>query len=475
MHQIGTKGKFRSGWLIPTALGFALVLVLLVGISLGWLNLFPTTALAGGPVTRYVAPGGDDTANTCDTMGSPCATIQHALNNAVAGDTILVAGGTYTENLTIPVSSTIMGGYEPISWTQDTTMYPSAVDGSSGGFVVALVPGISVTLNGLSLVNSVPDIIGDGGGINVEASSLTLKQVKVMHNQSNGDGGGMYASDAKLMIYDSEFSHNTAPACCGGLHLGNGSHAMIMNTTIYSNTAGNEAGGIGLFFGSVLTMTNSTIDSNVTTGVNGQAGGLLAMWYVTTTLESTQISNNQTADHGGGLVFGNYGHASLTNMLMFGNASSAGPASTMVLGDFDVEVMNTTIADNNPPPNGHQAIIVWSGGELTITNSIMWNNAWTIDQDPPCAGCVNVSYSVMEGGYTGTMNLDADPMFMGNGDYRLSFGSPAIDSGTDMGAPLLDFNGNTRPVDGNLDGTAGVDMGAFEAWWYTVYLPMSVK
>jgi hypothetical protein len=59
-----------------------------------------------------------------------------------------------------------------------------------------------------------------------------------------------------------------------------------------------------------------------------------------------------------------------------------------------------------------------------------------------------------------TGNIDADPML--NADLSLPPGSPSIDAG-DPGAGLTtDFLGNFRPRDGNGDGVAVRDQGAFE-------------
>ena len=134
--------------------------------------------------------------------------------------------------------------------------------------------------------------------------------------------------------------------------------------------------------------------------------------------------------------------------------------------------MNSTISDNNP--QGAQAVILWSG-HLTITNSIMWNSALNLQSDPPCPTCFTVTYSDIEGGWTGTGNIDADPLFVGGGDYRLQVDSPGIDAGTNIGVPDHDLDQNPRPQDGDGDGTATVDMGAYEFGLYRIYLPLTLK
>jgi len=58
----------------------------------------------------------------------------------------------------------------------------------------------------------------------------------------------------------------------------------------------------------------------------------------------------------------------------------------------------------------------------------------------------------------GTGNIAVDPLFVDatNADYHLQETSPCIDSGTDVDAPVTDFEGISRPQG------AGFDMGAYE-------------
>ncbi len=65
---------------------------------------------------------------------------------------------------------------------------------------------------------------------------------------------------------------------------------------------------------------------------------------------------------------------------------------------------------------------------------------------------------------TGDGNISEDPLYFdpAGADYRLLPASPCIDAGTNDGAPDDDLLGQARPYDGDFDGVAVTDMGAYE-------------
>ncbi|MCP4606840.1 MAG: hypothetical protein GY847_41090 [Proteobacteria bacterium] len=105
-----------------------------------------------------------------------------------------------------------------------------------------------------------------------------------------------------------------------------------------------------------------------------------------------------------------------------------------------------------------------------MTNSILYQNS----PAELSAGGMNVSYSLVSGGYTGDAIINDNPLFIDSteGDFRLQPCSPCIDTGDNNALPYdiadLDHDENTtETIPFDLDGksrnvNSTVDMGAYE-------------
>lgn len=211
------------------------------------------------------------------------------------------------------------------------------------------------------------------------------------------------------------------------------------------------SGGVANTGSGTLTATASTLAGNVATEFGG---GLYAT--EDTTLENVTISGNEADSNGGGIFVG------LTT----------------------VTVTNSTIVTNTAAGAGSGGGINNLGGAVTVKNTIVADNA-----EDNCGGAITSAGHNLED--ADTCDFDAagdqantDPMLEPLADnggstptHALLSGSPAIDAGDDAACPATDQRGVSRPADGDLDGTAICDIGAFEyaPTIHTLYLPVVVK
>ena len=238
---------------------------------------------------------------------------------------------------------------------------------------------------------------------------------------------------------------------------------FVINAGMANGTASyhNQGGGVYLSQGSP-TLNNLVISTNTS---SAQGGGLFndrsAAMLTNVAFRGNQVPGSWTT--GGGMSNFN-GSPLLTNVLFSGNTAYTGGGLYSEGGAL--QLVNGTLSGNFGGASGGAIHI--ASGSLALVNSIVWGNNSQI------AGlAATVSFSIVQGGYTGEGNLDVDPLFAAaqhfsvapssGGDYRPRYGSVTTDMGSNT--PLTaasDLDGNPRLVDGDGDGSQVVDLGVYE-------------
>jgi hypothetical protein len=243
------------------------------------------------------------------------------------------------------------------------------------------------------------------------------------NNLANGAGGGIVnvpAPTGTLTLVGSTLSQNSSGLNGGGI-FNSGGRMTISATTLDNNSADN---GGGIYNSGILTLTNSTLSQNQ--ALAGHGGGLYNFGLSATTAKLTNatLTLNQAASTGGGLYN--------------------------------------------------------DGGTITLLNTIAAEQATGVD-------CFNNIGAIVDGGH----NLDSDAScgltppsisaghaslgpLQNNGGatqtHALLSDSQALDAGNNSGCPTWDQRGVIRPLDGNSDGTAVCDIGAFELETYFSFI-----
>ena len=212
-------------------------------------------------------------------VGDPFCTIQEAVDDAASGDTIDIATGIYTENVTIDENVTLLGA--------GPGEYGTIVDGDQAGTVFVVVLGVTVTISDMTIRNGHAET---GGGI-LNTGTLTLNNSTVSGNTADDDGGGI-CNEATLILTNSTVSGNTA-TFGGGIFniLG---MAELINSTVSDNTAAVVGGGILNLANGTLHLSNVTVSNNTASisDIFGPGGGGIATFASPTDFRNTIIANN---------------------------------------------------------------------------------------------------------------------------------------------------------------------------------------
>jgi len=216
------------------------------------------------PGPAFVKPGG--TGGWC-LQDDPCGSIQYAIDQCEPGngDTIYVAGGTYTGTggavITLTKSITLYGGWDGTTTTppvRDPDAYPTTLDGEGARRVVYIAGPVTVTLEGLTIANgkviSTTATGWDGAGLYARDAALTVRDTDFYSNvidvydaaDSYAYGGGMMVEGGSLLVEASTFRWNSAwartSAYGGGLSISGTLTATVTDTLFQDNDAWHAGG-----------------------------------------------------------------------------------------------------------------------------------------------------------------------------------------------------------------------------------------
>jgi len=261
----------------------------------------------------------------------------------------------------------------------------------------------SVTITNCEITqNSTPGVLGFGGGIHCTFSITEISNSSIINNASR-KGGAISCYASNPDIFDTLVYDNLATEDGGGIYCLNNSAPRIINCRIYNNNANKRGGGVYCEIESSAIITNCEIVNNFTSSTYGNGGGIY-VWTSNPIISNCTIANNEAVVGGG--------------------------------------------------------ITSYTSG-TQIKNSILWNNT-----GGGINGSASISFSDIQGGYTGSSNLDVEPLFVSgeNGNYYLSqvesgqsSDSECVDAGSTM-AGELGFDILTTRTDG-LPDTGLVDLG----------------
>ena len=403
---------------------------------------------------RYVNVGlttGADDGSSWENAYRTVDGVSRALTAAVSGDQVWVAAGTY----------------EPTSGTARTVF----ITMKSGVAVYGGFTGTETDLAQRDLVGNPTILTGDlsrndnGTTTNLADNSYHVVLATGVAATAVLDGftvTGGYANGATASNYDKG----------GGIIILSNGQPTIRNCRFIGNRC-TFGGGAGY----VLSAGGSFTDCDFIDNLGGSYGGAFDTNAGAVTWTGCLFRNNQAARAGAIETFG-VASRSITNCVFIQNrATSTNSGGAIWSGNSaTVTVRNCTfVANTSATTTG--AGYLNTGGTSSLANCVFWNNTGSSgstvnNQVTTSAGTTTVSYSLVQGGATGTGNISTTPLFedLAAFDLRLQPASPGVDAGSSSLIPAgitVDHDGLPRRVDIESTPDTGVgapvvDMGAFE-------------
>lgn len=342
-----------------------------------------------------------------------------------------------------------------------------------------------------------------GGGIHNHQSSPVFHQCTIRNNTAP-TGAGMCNQTSFPSVLNCTFSTNTATGSGGAVSNHGACTLLFQGCTIAGNAAADGAG-IENTDACTPTYIRCTFDGNIASNEGGamanRFGATVKAAYcvfannqalegaavsdntcVSTYSDCTFTLNTATAGAGGALLLTDtwpevvrsvfkvntavYGGAICAlntpavfqNNVFWANTASNGSGGALYLdGAVTILLANSSFSVNSASNGG-------TGGAVYLTSAVsgtFYNDIFYGDSPGEVSGAApTIIYSDVQGGFTGTGNIQTDPSFRdaATGDLAILSASLCIDKGSSANAPACDILGTPRPQP-----TGGTyDMGAYE-------------
>lgn len=425
------------------------------------------------------------------------ATVQKAIDEAVAEDCEIWVAATqtaYVENVVLKGGMALYGGFvgdEIHRNDRDWMQHETTINGNASDSVVTCLAvnncGSNAIVDGFTISNG---NAADGGGMYIASASPTVSNCIFQFNSAVSKGGGMYNKSSDTAVTNCIFNSNSAQYGAG-MSNDTGSSPVVSDCSFSDNSTASTSGGKG---GGIYNATNANSKvRNCTFEDNyASAGGGIYNWDANPIITNCVFSQNASSgvqnlessspvvtncifsgnsSQNGGAVHNTNSSAVLTNCLFLNNTAS-GNGGAIYNWSSTSSITNSTLTGNSAESGG--GIFNYNlAAQSVINNCILWNNSATTDSEiADWNNAVSiVKFSDVQGGFTGTENIDSDPLFA-SGSHRLTTNSPCIDKGNTNALPLdvadLDVDSDVLekiPYDlDNMSREKGgfVDMGSYE-------------